>query len=278
MNLWQTLGGDFSLRRGQGPGLAGLAALVFLLAGAALAAGLPQLIEDGGTAKISGIVDGDTVTLDDGRELRLVGIQAPKLPLDRPGFTAWPMADAAKAKLEARALGKTVQLAYGGARFDRHGRVLAQLFLEDGTWLQGAMLEAGLARVYSFADNRALIPAMLALEAEARSQRRGIWRDPYYAIVPAEAARGHVDRFALVEGKVLSAAVVDGRGYLNFGPDYRSDFTVSIAPADRREFERAGVAIPSYAGTRVRVRGWVELLNGPMIEATHPEQIEILAE
>ena len=248
------------------------------LANAALAAGLPRPLQDGGAAKVVAVIDGDTVTLEDGREVRLVGIQAPKLPLDRPGFAAWPLADAAKAALESRALGKSVRLGYGGARFDRHGRVLAHLYVDGGEWLQGGMLQAGLARVYSFADNRALVADMLALERAARRTRRGVWDEPYYAVVPAERARGQLDRFALVEGQVVSARVVDGRGYLNFGTDYRTDFTVSIAPADRRGFERAGRAIQSYEGRRVRVRGWVELLNGPMIEATHPEQIEILEE
>lgn len=276
MNHWRTLGGDISRRNLMGPVFGALTSLVFLLSGAALAAGLPQLMQDGGAATVVAVTDGDTLTLDDRREVRLVGIQAPKLPLDRPGFIAWPVADAAKAALEAQTVGKTVRLAYGGARIDRYGRALAHLYLEDGTWVQGAMLEAGMARVYSFADNRALVPAMLAIEAKARSEKRGLWADPYYAIVPAEQVQGQVDRFALVEGKVLSARVVDGRGYLNFGADYRSDFTASVAPADRRGFERAGLDIPSYEGRRVRVRGWVELLNGPMIEVTHPEQIEIL--
>ena len=39
-----------------------------------------------------------------------------------------------------------------------------------------------------------------------------------------------------------------------------------------------GIDIAAYAGKRVRVRGWVARYNGPMIEATHPEQIEILME
>jgi endonuclease YncB( thermonuclease family) len=276
MNHWLTLGEDFSHKRGNGPGLATLIGLLFLLSGTALPAGLPQPMQDGGAAKVEAVVDGDTLTLDDGREVRLVGIQAPKLPLDRPGFVAWPLADAAKTTLEARTLGKTVKLAYGGARLDRYGRALAQLYLEDGTWVQGAMLEAGMARVYSFADNRALVPAMLALENAARSAKRGIWNDPYYAIVSADRVRDQVNHFVLVEGKVLSARIVNGRGYLNFGTDYRTDFTASIAPANRRDFERAGPTIQSYEGRRVRVRGWVELLNGPMIEVTHPEQIEIL--
>ena len=36
--------------------------------------------------------------------------------------------------------------------------------------------------------------------------------------------------------------------------------------------------LDSYEGGRVRVRGWLKSFNGPMIEVTHPEQIEILKE
>jgi endonuclease YncB( thermonuclease family) len=46
------------------------------------------------------VIDGDTVVLDDGKEVRLVGIQAPKLPLNRPNFKEWPLAPEAKDELE----------------------------------------------------------------------------------------------------------------------------------------------------------------------------------
>ena len=39
------------------------------------------------------IIDGDTLVLQSGVQVRLVGIQAPKLPLGRRGFTAWPLAE-----------------------------------------------------------------------------------------------------------------------------------------------------------------------------------------
>ena len=43
-------------------------------------------------ARVVEVIDGDTVVLEDGRQVRLVGIQAPKLALGRPGFRAWPSA------------------------------------------------------------------------------------------------------------------------------------------------------------------------------------------
>ena len=232
-------------------------------------------------AEVVEVIDGDTLRLDDGREVRLVGIQAPKLPLGRAGFEAWPLAEESRAALSELALGRQVGLGYGGRRIDRHDRALAHVYLLDGAgeaglWVQGALLEAGMARVYTFADNRSLIAEMLARERQARAGRRGIWADRFYALrAPGRLAR-HVGSFQVVEGRVLEAAKVRGRIYLNFGEDWKSDFTVTLAPAVRRLFESEGIDPLDYGGRRVRVRGWIKSFNGPMIEVSHPEQIEII--
>jgi micrococcal nuclease len=98
----------------------------------------------GGSATVSEIIDGDTVLLDrelsGSREVRLVGLQAPKLPLGRSGFREWPLAKESKAALAKMVLGRTVELGFGGVRMDRYGRLLAHLTRDDGLWVQGAML------------------------------------------------------------------------------------------------------------------------------------------
>lgn len=228
---------------------------------------------------VSGVTDGDTVVLESGAEVRLVGIQAPKLALGRPGFRNWPLAAEARKALEALVLGAPVKLVYGGRRIDRHRRLLAHLEREAtssraAVWVQGEMLRTGFARVYTFPDNRARAGRMLALERAARAARRGIWRLRAYRVLAPEEARRRIGRFELVEGRVLRAAAVRGRFYLNFGADWRTDFTVSIARKHRRRFRRAGIDIASLAGRIIRVRGWLSWQNGPMIEATHPEQLE----
>lgn len=230
----------------------------------------------GDSAVVREIVDGDTVILDDGRQVRLVGIQAPKLPLGRANFEKWPLADEAKEALADLVLGRRVTLGYGGQRQDRYGRELAHLFTDDGLWVQGSLLELGFARVYSFADNRSLVPRMLEAEVSARTTAMGIWRHPYYAVLDTAAAPDHTGRFSLVEGRVLKTAIVRGRAYLNFDEDYRTDFTITISSRDLKSFTASGIVPQDYAGHRVRVRGWLRWSNGPMIDVTHPEQIEVL--
>lgn len=234
-------------------------------------------LEPGPAAKVVEVVDGDTVVLDDGSQVRLVGIQAPKLPLGRDGFVEQPLAPDAKRELEALALGRSVTLAFGGARQDRYGRWLAHLYRDDGLWLQGEMLRMGLARVYSFPDNRALVADMLALETDARDAGRGIWALPYYRLRDAGWPGGvPLDSFELVEGTVAETADVDGRVFLNFGDDYKTDVTATVSRRDARLFKTEGIDLLALAGHRIRVRGWVTWRNGPSIEVSHPEQIEVL--
>jgi endonuclease YncB( thermonuclease family) len=258
-----------------------LLASLCIFAAPALAAD-PDTLRDGGASVAVEIVDGDTLKLADGREVRLVGIQAPKLPLGRTNFPTWPLAAAARQALADIALDRRLAVRFGGAAGDRHGRVLAHLFVDGAasSWVQGAMLRRGMARVYTFPDNRALAAELYAAEREARAGRRGIWADPFYRVRDAvrdlaDLARG-VDTFQLVEGWVLSAGAAGGRAYLNFGQNWREDFTVSIADRHRAAFRDAGLAPDGLAGRQVRVRGWLKQVNGPMIEATHPEQIEVL--
>jgi len=259
-----------------------LIAVLVLACLAPLSTAADEPVSGATAAAVVEVVDGDTVILDrpvaGAQQVRLIGLQAPKLPLGRAEFEPWPLADEAKNALAALVLSKQVTLRFTGEPLDRHGRLLAHLETADGRWVQGALLSAGMARVYSFADNRARVGEMLTQERAARAAERGIWSHPFYAVRGPDEAWTHLSTFQLVEGRIVDAARVKGTIYLNFGEDWRTDFTVRIRPPARRVFERAGVDPTAWKGRRIRVRGWLRKLNGPMIEASHPEQIEVLAE
>ncbi|MBK1838978.1 thermonuclease family protein [Azospirillum sp. YIM B02556] len=230
--------------------------------------------------RVAAVLDGDTLELEDGRRVRLAGIEAAKPPrgANPADGRVWPLAEAATAALADLALGRRVAL-HGPAPADRHGRLLAHLVREDGVWLQSALLVRGLARVHTRPDARAYAAELLAGEDAARNAGRGLWRSRVYAVRdagdPDEVSRDR-DSFQLVEGVVLAVAKGGGETWLDFGADWRSDVTVHIGRAAMREVTRAGIDPLSFEGRRLRVRGWITLRNGPMIEITHPEQIERL--
>lgn len=258
------------------------AALVLLActgAGAARAAAgaLPPGFKRGEMVRPVEALDGDTLRLADGRRLRLAVIAAPKRPLDQSAAGLWPAGEAARAALAGLALNRDWFLVTAGTPRDRYGRLLGHLVDAEDNWLNLELVAAGQARVLSTPDVRLGVDRLLEAEGRARAERRGLWASFAYRVLPAEEARFGLNRFALVEGFAQAVATVRGRTYVNFGENWREDFTVSLEPADRRLFEREGVDPGGYQGRRLRVRGWVLAINGPLIEATHPEQIEVLA-
>lgn len=243
------------------------------------------------TAVVAEVIDGATIRLESpvmgSRLLRLAGIEAPQRA---EGDNGWPLADEARRTLAELALGHPVQLRFEELPLDRYGRLVAHVYREKdqrqdqtgerepGIWLQGALLAQGMARVRSVADNRSRIPAMLAIEADARAGSRGIWADRLYRIRTPDEAGSDIGSFQIVEGIILDRARVRERIYLNFGPDWRTDFTVSIDTRLLPMFAQNGLDPMDLKGRRIRVRGWIEARNGPLIDATHPEQIEVLPE
>lgn len=239
-------------------------------------------LRDGPRGTVTEIVDGDTLLLDTGLVVRLIGIQAPKLALGRDGYADWPKSNEARAALIALTFKKPVLLRYGGEEIDRHGRALAQVVVtgETPVWVQQAMLSQGQARVYSFPDNRACLAELLAAETRARAAGLGIWGDSYYRVRradrPADLAKlaGH---YELVEGRVLNAEKLGSQVFLNFGRYYKEDFTAVIDARALRLFAQAGIDPSRLGSALVRVRGWLDDRDGPRIAVTHPEQIELLA-
>ena len=144
-------------------------------------------LEAGPTRTVARIIDGETLALDDGTELRLIGALAPRA-IDAgadPGL--WPLEVAAQEELRALILGKPIELAFGGERTDRYGRLQAHAFWMEGDqrrWVQGHLLQQGLARAYGQAGNRACAKEALEAERMAREARRGLWADAAYRARP----------------------------------------------------------------------------------------------
>lgn len=121
------------------------------------------------------VIDGDTVELNDGRRVRLLGVDAPELSRDeRP---AQDGAEESRDWLRQRLEGRTVLLRYSTERLDRYGRTLAWVFTDDGVLINRQLLAAGQARIVT----RFGLPADLSSrlhEAAARAQARrlGIWK------------------------------------------------------------------------------------------------------
>lgn len=227
--------------------------------------------------RVTAVTDGASFDLADRRHVRLAAIQAPMLSLARANITDWPLASEAEESLSKLILDRTVDLAFDRRSVDRHGDLLAHVFVgAERQWIQERLISDGFARVHTQSDAHACAQALLVREGEARKARRGIWTLPFYHVRTPGDLDVDIGTFQIAEGTVTGAVERRDRIFLNFGSDYRTDFTVTISPRDARRMAKAGINPLAWNAKRVRVRGWISLLNGPELELTHPEQIEIL--
>lgn len=217
----------------------------------------------------------DVLVLRDGRAVHLEGIRLPHAGQDRaPGMVA----DQAYDALNAMARGHDLTVTALAPKEDRYDRVRGQVYSDDNPepWLQLALVKSGLARVDIAPDRSECFAELYAAEDQARAAHLGLWALPAYQVRPATVPGSDTGTFQLVQGLVLSADVRDGRAYLDFGADWKTDFTVTISPEDMDNFRNAGVDPRGYAGKTIRVRGIVQQFNGPEIEIANPQQIEVL--
>src|SRR5450432_2996745 len=140
--------------------------LVAAAAGPADAAGC--LFEPQGEGRVAAVIDARSFRLQDGREIRLAGIE--------PIATA---KDARAAALAAIIAGHDVTLSGEDDTPDRYGRQLAFAFLDDaGPPVQSLLLAQGEALVSGTVTDKDCAAVLVAAEAAARQARRGIWADP----------------------------------------------------------------------------------------------------
>ena len=227
--------------------------------------------------RVAKVLDGRSFVLDDGREVRLAALEVPADP-DVPG---------ARPALEALLAGQAIALRPGEPAPDRYGRIVAHAYVADAQQPRAqaaqsaahVLLAKGHARVGAHAGGAACAAELLSHERVARTAKIGLWGDPRYAILAAgdlaELTAGQ-GRFAVVEGRVVSVRESGGTIYVNFGRRWSQALTVTISKRHERMFTAPGIRPKASKSAGVRVRGWVDVRNGPRIEASRPEQIETI--
>lgn len=247
----------------------------------ALAADEACTLEAGPTRAVTRIIDVSTLGLDDGSELRLAGILLPRAFDAGAEAATWAPERDALESLRELVLGRGVEIAFAGRRSDRYGRQFGHAFINrDGEriWVQGAMASAGHGRVSAGPDGFSCTSELMAHEAIARREAKGLWSNAAYQARPAartyELMR-YRNTFQLVRGRIAKVATTKSHTYLNFGRDWRVDFTVGIATSLTRRNVDWAASLKELEGREVTVRGWLERRNGPYIELADPAELEL---
>lgn len=219
------------------------------------------------------VISGNSFILADGRRVRLAGFDAPRRAIGEA--VAQPLSRQSAQVLQQLLQGK--KLSFIDLAPDRFGRLRAHVLAGPQlSWVQGEMLANGMGRVRTWADDFAKVGQMLALEEQARRQGAGIWAREFYSVRTPKTITSSRGSFQIVAGEIVDATSLRKMTYLNFGVDWRRDFTAQATKKTTKEFAKSGVNLAGLSGARVRVRGLIKSSNGPVLWLNHPSQLEVL--
>jgi len=123
--------------------------------------------------RIQRVVDGDSVVLQSGGQVRYIGIDTPEMAHRIDGVQ--PYAREAKAFNKRLVQGKRVRLELDVEHRDKYKRLLAYVYLEDGTFVNAELVRLGFARILMIPPNVRHADLFLKYQREAREAGRGLW-------------------------------------------------------------------------------------------------------
>jgi endonuclease YncB( thermonuclease family) len=221
------------------------------------------------------VVDGDTLRLNDGRNVRMIGLNTPEL--GKKGRSDEPFAVTARKRLEAliAASDGRVDLQPGQESEDRYGRTLAHVYGADGANLEAQMLAEGLGFLVAVAPNVDLVDCQQAAERSARQAGLGVWRQSPVLKADQISTSG----FAVLSGRVSKVQRNRGGVWI----ELQDSVVLRVAPNLLGRFDVA--SLEGLKGKQIEARGWVldrsrrgGLQNGQarwMLPLTDPAMIQV---
>lgn len=246
-------------------------AAILLLSATALAAPQcpPDRIDE--QALVKQVLDGDTVDLEDGRRIRLIGLNTPEI--GHGGTPSAPLAIEARDRLQQLLAehGNRIALRHDRERTDEHQRTLAHGFLAGGASITAELLDQGLGAVLVVPPNVWNATCYRQAERHALTRRQGIWSLPSYQPVRSDTLRPYARGFRVVKGRVERVGGSARSIWLNLaGP-----LAVRIDREDLPYFD--SFRPDALRGRIVIARGWLYEQKGELrMQVRHPAALEVV--
>jgi len=227
------------------------------------------------TAKVIKVIDGDTILLENNKELRYIGIDSPETHKKSPlGWeeTNVPFGKEAEEFNRKLVEGKKVRIEFDQQKTDTYGRLLGYVFIGE-TFVNKKLLQEGLAVLYTYPPNIKYFQELFKAQKEARQQKKGIWQDSE-SISPLDAQK-FIGAIKSVKGKVQYCYCSKKSYSLFMGKEV--EFKTTIFHTSFSYFKKIGEDICSYyLHRKICVTGRIRKYNIPEIIANVPEEIEII--
>jgi endonuclease YncB( thermonuclease family) len=217
------------------------------------------------------VIDGDTIISSEDRHIRLIGIDTPEINHDtgRPE----PGAYAAREYLQELLAGTAgVDLVLDTETHDRYGRLLAHVLLPDGTNVQAALLEQGLAVPFTYPPNLKFAECYRQAAAQAAASGRGLWRLPGLQPMAAGDLNDEHRGYRVIKGEITK--IINSERLLILF--MAAGFSIKIHKADLQYFNSMDVG--SLAGRQIRAQGHIFRQGGELqMRIRHQNDITIMS-
>ena len=217
--------------------------------------------------RVSSVHDGDTLTLSDGRKVRLLGVNATEVAREgRPNEPFARQAKQAAKKFLDKA--KRIELLTDTEIKDHYGRWLGHIYNESGESLEQHLLKQGLGYHVAIPPNLSLAECLDQAEQQAQDNQLGLWGSK--GISPVKAKLVKRGGFQRVQGRVTTA---------NAGKHWRLELdnylTVMLYSEHQHRFTRKW--FERLQGKNVEIQGWVYKSRGEWrMKLETPYGIELL--
>jgi micrococcal nuclease len=203
--------------------------------------------------KVDKVYDGDTVKLEDGRKIRLLGINTPEVKHRNQANEAG--GETAKRWLTDKLKNQQVRLVTDVEQTDKYNRKLAHLFTENKEHINVALVEMGLAAVNIYPPNLLYVDELVAAGKQAEHAKRGIWQQAEYAAIPVERLddEGH-SGWTRLHGKVSVIRKSRKSVFLEFSKLFQARI--------EKKWLYLFPDIDNYRGKMLEVRGWLNKNRG----------------
>lgn len=220
--------------------------------------------------RIKYVIDGDTVRLATGKNLRLIGVDTPEIGHDgsRDQQGARAAADYLKSLLPGT---PSLPVVFDAERHDHYGRLLGHLFLTDGTNVQALLLVWGYGTPLIIPPNLQFLDCYRANADTAISAKRGIWSYREYQLMDIDKISPMSRGYHRIQGQVTHTGESRSSLWVNMG----SHLALRIARSDLKYF--TGIDISGLTGRTVLARGMVYRRNDQLrIRVRHPLDLRII--
>ncbi len=230
--------------------------------------------------KLLKIYDGDTILISlNGKQerIRFTGINTPEI--DHPKYHKKGEFFGPEAKRHLNKIlrkHKISRLEFDVNKRDKYHRMLAYIFLDNGKMLNELMVEDGFAYVYNFPPNVKYTAVFNSAEAYAKRKHLGIWKNKIKTISANNLKKlyKNIGKYVEVKGYVTSTYKSKKAIYLNFGKNYKKDFTAVIFKNCWNLFKENPDSFFKYK--KLKITGKLSNYNGPEIIVSNLNQIKLI--